>query len=177
MKLSCVYLYLHTSCSLTSYIQFIMKSCQSYLQNRSHVCQLLTPTLQSGWACAWYLARLTPADGLEPPSAFFSCHGGCGSRLLEWRCHTRPKPSGCLNCRERSCPGKPASCAAGISQAGHWPCSVIKRLAAGCCHIMFHCCRTRKTNCLPLSPNRLTVSAVLPPLISFLSKAKRLKCM
>ena len=41
MTLSRLYLYLDTACSLTSHIQFIMKSCQFYVQNRSQTCQLL----------------------------------------------------------------------------------------------------------------------------------------
>lgn len=40
MNLSCLHLYLCTSRSLASHIQFILKPCQSYLQDRSRICQL-----------------------------------------------------------------------------------------------------------------------------------------
>lgn len=63
MELSCLYLCLYISCSLTSHIQFILKSCQSYLQNRSYIWWLLSgcwavwcqgprlyPSLLSFWA-------------------------------------------------------------------------------------------------------------------------------
>lgn len=39
---------------LTSWIQFIMKSCQSYLQNRSRCLSASDSTLHSGWACALF---------------------------------------------------------------------------------------------------------------------------
>ena len=48
MTLSYLYLYLDTACSLTSHIQFIMKSCQLYVQNRSQTCQLLLPPMDGG---------------------------------------------------------------------------------------------------------------------------------
>lgn len=40
MNLSYLHLYLCTSRSLASRIQFILKPCQSYLQDRSRICQL-----------------------------------------------------------------------------------------------------------------------------------------
>lgn len=57
MELSCLYLCLYISCSLTSHIQFILKSCQSYLQNRSYIWWLLSGC----WAVWCQGPRLYPS--------------------------------------------------------------------------------------------------------------------
>lgn len=143
--------------------------------------------LQSGWACALFwllgvavgvglcllLTRLTHADmGVTLSRAIFSYRTGTEKVVgMKVPRDLLSKLSGSLNFRECNCPGKPASWAAGVSQAGCRPCS-IRHLLAGCRHIVFHCHLARKTNCLPLSPNQPTFSAALPPLSCFLSKGK-----
>lgn len=133
--------------------------------------------LQLGWACAYFWPGWPMQRWGSRFPELSSLTSQVQKQVVGMKVPRDPlsKLSGSLNFRECSCPGKPGSWAAGVSQAGHRPCS-IRHLLAGCRHIVFHCRPARKTNCLPLSPNQPSFSAALPPLSCFLSKEKLWKC-